>query len=180
MKHILILLSLSLVFSSFSSINSENTESLSTVIFKLNYNSWGLRGFGGRLTVRNIETNEIYKRRTKKGFRPFIIIENLPVGEYEILELEIISGGPLIYIKDKNLFNVLRIEKPKNYYLGNYLTKKIKPILKLNIAISKKEKDPEFKIMKQLIAKSPKWLNLEIDYSKSLFKSDRTEVKITN
>ena len=146
----------------------------------MNYNSWGFRGFGGSLSVRNIETNKVYQSHTKFGFMPFIIVEDLPIGQYEIIELEIISGGPIILLRDRNLFNIIELNSPKNYYLGNYLTKKIKPVFKLNIAVSAIENDDDEKIREQLLKKSDKWYDLEIDKEQRLFKSNRTEILIKN
>jgi len=178
MKHIQILVILGIMFSSFSITNLDKTEDHSTLLLKMNYKSLGLKGFGGNLIIRNLETNEVFKSVSKIGFSPFIIIEDLPIGEYEVLELKIISGGPIISIRDKNLFNTIKLESPKNYYLGNYLTTKIKPIFKLNIAVSRKEKDSERTIVKQLRKKSEEWLDLKIDYENILFKVDRTEIEI--
>jgi hypothetical protein len=177
MKPYLIILTFGLLFSSFNIVYLNGADRHSTVILKMNYKSPGFRGFGGSLTLRNTETNEVYKSESKIGFKQFIVLENIPIGEYEVQELEIISGGPLIFIRDKSLFNELTIDSAKNYYLGNYLTQKIKPILKLHIAVTKIDSDSEDKIIKNL---PEEFSNVDIEYSKTLFKEERTEIEINN
>ncbi len=177
-KLLFISFTLSCICASSGYAQSIDKPNYSALIFKMNYNSMGLRGFGGKLTVRNVETNEVYKSKSKMGFNPFIVIEDLPIGIYETIELEILTGGPILILRDRRLFNQIKIDTAKNYYLGNYLTKKIKPLFKYNIDVTCIENDPQNKVSKQLKKKDSKWLTLDTDFDQKLFRYMSTEIQI--
>jgi len=164
--------------SSYTHLENKKTFAFSSLVINMNYSSMGLRGFGGKLVIRELATGEKFESHTKIGFNSFIIIENLPSGKYEVVDLKIITGGPVIILRDKQIFDTLTIESPQNYYLGNYLTKKIKPLLEYHIEVTSINADNESKIYKKLGKLSNKWLDLEINYSQNLFKIEKTRISL--
>lgn len=164
-------------FKNMSRIGNDNS---AVILMKIKYNAYGWTGFGGTLKVRNTLTNETYESKTMKGFSPFVMIANVPYGTYSVEELQIISGPYKVTIKDKSEFNEIQIAESKIYYLGNYITKKVPPLLKLNFLITNAEADNEGKIYKQLKKDSEIWSKYSIDYEQMLFKSDSTKIEIKN
>lgn len=183
MKHIgyiLLLFLTGLITISYRPSEPSTPVDFSVIVLKVKYNSYGLTGFGGKLVIRNIETNGLYESHSNKGINPYIIIEDLPRGKYLIEELNIISGPNVLTIQDKSKFNIIDINDHKIYYLGSYITKKIPPVLELNFEIHKTPNDDKEQIIKQLKKKSDNWLNQEIDFDQSLFKTDSINIRIKN
>lgn len=177
-RHIIICIFIAV--GTFSFINADETAQVnnSIVLIKVKYNSYGINGFGGKLKIRNITTNIFYESRIKAGYNSFVMITNIPKGTYNIEELQIISGRNKLNIRDKSYFNLLKIDEPKIYYLGNYTAKKIPPLLELHFQIAKTKMDEEEKIYKQVKKDSETWLKYKIDSEHQLFKSDTTQVEI--
>ena len=94
----IIILIVFVLTTSFNFQTKYDRSNLSAVILKIKYSSYGIKGFGGKLKIRNIESNEIFESKSKKGFNPYVIIENLPECKYFIEEIEIISGPTLLII----------------------------------------------------------------------------------
>lgn len=146
----LLLLLVVLVCTSFKQNTVSEPESLGAIILKLKYNSYGMVGFGGSLKLRNLESDQTFESKSKMGNNPFVIVENLPVGNYEVEELKIISGTNIITLRKGLGFNTLKIDSEKVYYLGYYMTKKIPPLTEYHIQITKGENDSVEKIYKAL------------------------------
>lgn len=176
-KQVLILL-VGLITISFKTTDNATSDNLSVLIVKLRYDSYGMVGFGGSLIVRNLETNDMYQSKSKIGFNPFVIVENLPLGNYKIEKLEIISGSNVLSLNDEFIFNTLKIDTPKIYNLGSFMTKKIPPLMELNFKITRTENDENEKIYKKVKRMSEKWQDLQIDSSHNLFVKDTTIIKI--
>ncbi len=177
---LIIFLLLGIHLISFRSLSSIDSDGLSALVIKLKYNSYGMTGFGGSLRVRNIKTDEVFESKSKKGFNPFVIIENVPSGNYIVERLDMISGPNVLKLANKSDFNVIKVNESRIYYLGNYEAKKIPPLMKLNFAVMKSEQDSEEKVYKQLKKKSDSWLKLKIDFGQSLFVKDSTTIEIKN
>lgn len=178
-KHILILIA-GLLAISFKPTDSEISDNLSVLIVKLKYNSYGMTGFGGALKVRNLETNQVFESKSKKGLNPYVIVENLPIGNYKVEELKIISGPNVLTLRNEVEFNRLKVDTSKVYYLGSYMTRKIPPIKELNFQVIRIENDEIETIYKQLKNKSDKWQKLQIDLQQSVLVKDTTTIKIKN
>jgi hypothetical protein len=175
------LLSILAVWSSHFEHNRQSgSEELASVSVRMTFKSPGFTGYGGYLSLVNVESGKLYESTIKMGFRPYIVVEDLPMGHYEVVYLHVITGGPYLFLDDQQLYNQILVEESKNYYLGNYLTKKIKPTFKLHVKITKEEDDPREKIYKKIGKIDKKWTSLEIDYSQSLFKNDSSKVIIRN
>ena len=177
----ILILSIFTVWSSYFDSNSHlDSEELSSVSVRMTFKAKGFTGYGGYLSLINVESKEAYQSTTKIGFRPYILVENLPIGEYDVVFLDVITGGPYVLLDDKKLFNRISIVEQKNYYLGNYLIKKIKPTFKLHVSITKQEDDSTGKIYKKIEKIGEKWTALEIDFDQALFKNDSSKVIIRN
>ncbi|HLN53662.1 MAG TPA: hypothetical protein VK212_08130 [Lentimicrobium sp.] len=176
-KHIIILV-VGLLMISFVPTDSVTSNKLSVLIVKLRYNSHGITGFGGSLKVRNLETNEVYESKSKKGFGPYVIVENIPVGNYKVEDLKIISGPNVLTLGNELEFNRIKIDTSQVYYLGSYLTKKIPPIKDLNFQMIRTENDEKETIYKQLKKKSDNWQKLQIDFQQTILLNDTTTIKI--
>ncbi len=176
----IIFLLIGILTSSFKSADQIETNNLSALVIKLTYDSYGMTGFGGSLKVRNLETNEVFESKSRIGFNPFVIIENLPLGNYKVEELKINSGSNVLTSRNDLEFNQLKLDTSKVYYLGSYLTEKIPPMMELNFQITRTENDETKKIYKQLKKKSENWLKLQIDFEQRLLINDSTTIKIKN
>ena len=166
----------------FSYVKADETQqnNNSIVLIKVKYNSYGINCFGGKLKIRNVATNKLYESKSKTGFNSFVMITNVPKGTYAVEELQIISRPNTLIIREKPYFTLLNIDESKIYYLGNYTTKKIPPLLELHFQIAKTKIDEEEKIYKQVKKDSESWLKFKIDYQQQLFKSDTIQVEIKN
>ncbi|MBU3663700.1 MAG: hypothetical protein FGM41_10965 [Bacteroidetes bacterium] len=174
----LLLLLVVLVSTSFKKYAISEPENLAVIIIKLKYNSYGMTGFGGSLKVRNLATDEIFESKSKMGDNPFVIVENLPLGNYEVEELKIISGSNIITLRSELGFNTIKLDSSKVYNLGYYMTKKIPPLMEYHIQVTKRKNDAVEKIYKALKKKSDKWLALPIDFGQNLFLNDSTNIQI--
>jgi len=163
---------------SFKTTKHAGVNDLSVLVVKLRYNSHGMTGFGGSLKVRNLETNVIFESKSKKGFNPFVIVENLPIGNYKVEELSIISGPNVLTLRNEVDFNTLKIDTSKVYYLGSYMAKKIPPLRDLSFQVARTDNDKPEEIYKQLKKNSDNWQKLQIDFQRSVLISDITVVKM--
>ena len=148
------------------------------LIVEVNYNSYGLRGFGGYMHLKNIKTGHVYSSNSKKGFCSYIVTKDLPVGSYEVLNLEIITGGPIILVEDHRLFDTLHLEEPISYYGGNYMIKKIKPLFQYHIRITEVPSDSERKIRKKLAKHVAYPSSRPINYEQRILAQDSTELQV--
>jgi hypothetical protein len=174
------ILFLLLISSSFKDDRKSDKIKKSVVLVQLNYNSYGMRGYGGVLKIRNVEDNTTYVNKSKIGFNSFVMIPNLAIGRYIVEELQIVAGSNRMALTNKIYFDTLKLMEPKVYYLGNYLVEKVPPLIDLNFMICKMENDDEKKIYKQVKKDSESWLELKIDMAQQLFKADSTKVAIKN
>lgn len=177
------LLTLAWCTTSFSlQCQNEDLEALSTVIIQSNYEPWGANS-DGMLILMNTKTKRLYENKTSLFFQSrFIIIENLPPGEYVVSALFLPTGGTRIEQYNDSLFDTIRVNEPKHYYLGNYSIKKVrapvKPFFKFYVEVHSVEKNRIDKLRKLLHRRSEKWDKLEIDCEGSFFKSDTTLIKV--
>ena len=148
------------------------------LVVEINYNSYGLRGFGGYMQLANLETGQVYSSNVKKGFRSYIVTKDLPLGTYRVLNLGIITGGPIIPIENPQLFDTLKFEEPVSYYGGNYLVKKIKPLHQYHVRISEMPPDSEGKIRKKLAKHVEYPAAKPIDYEQRIFAEQATELRV--
>ncbi|MCH2215528.1 MAG: hypothetical protein MK086_10185 [Flavobacteriales bacterium] len=156
---------------------SRNNENLSTVILELNYKSPGLRGMGGYLSLKNLNSGEEFQSESNKlSFNSFVIVENLPPGTYEVIDFNLEYGGGSIGTKNSKFFNHLNIKPSSNYFVGSYLAKKVKPIFKFHIQIFKVSSPTEEKILKKLNKKSDRWSELNLDFTEQLLRTDTSLV----
>jgi hypothetical protein len=177
LKYIAFLLVI-LLTTSFQTTDQTEVEKLSVLVVKLRYQSHGMTGFGGSLKVRNLETNEIFQNKSKIGFNPFVIVENLPVGSYKVEALEVISGSNILTLRNEFDFNTLKLDTSMVYYLGSYMATKIPPLMGLNFQVARTENDNPKEIYKQLKKKSDNWQKLSIDFQQSVLVSDTTIIKM--
>jgi hypothetical protein len=152
----------------------------SIIITRINYRSHGMVGFGGSLIIRNTKTNQLYQGQSKKGFNPFVIVPNVPPGTYSVDYFTIISGSNKIMIHDTTYFNKIVFDKPSIYFLGNYFSEKIPPLLKYVIKISLRLEIEDIKIYKEIHENSKSWMDLKINNEIKLFKNDSTIIEIQN
>jgi hypothetical protein len=165
-------------FSSFRNPGIIEQTPKSILVIRVEYHSFGMSGLGGFLKIRNIDTNEVFVSKKRIGFYPFVVISDIPDGNYVVEELQIMAGSNKLIIRDELCFNTIHINGAKIYYLGRYLAEKIPPLLKLNFLITMDEKDDESKIYKQVRRESDAWLKYQIGWDHQLFKKDSTQIEI--
>jgi len=146
------------------------------VIFNLKFSSFNETGFGGKIKIINTATQTAFTGKSSNRLTSQIAIQNLPKGNYSVVELTIRTGSGQINYLDSSKFNQIEIYEGRTSYLGMYKTKKSPPIFKLNYEIlSDKNIDVE-KIKKQSLKITGS--ESEIDFSQKLLKSDTTYFSI--
>lgn len=174
MKHIILfVLSIFLVTSTLFA-----QEDKAVILLRLKYKSPAEVGVGGKLKIRNINTNETFESHAKIGLNPHVKISNVPFGTYIVEELEIRTGAGRIFIQEDLFFNQIKIEEPKVYYLGNYMTKKIPPLLKYNVQIFKQDKENNNKIYDEVKENFTNLQNVKVIYDIELLKKDSTIIQL--
>jgi len=159
---------------------SKTSPDSSIIITRIQYNSHGMVGYGGQLVIRNKETNQLYSSQSKRGLNPFIVIRNVPPETYSIVQFAIITGPNKLIIHNPTVFNEIVVNNASIYFLGNYSTKKIRPLLKYVILISHVQDVGDKIIHDRINDKSEKMIDLKINYHIKLFKQDSTIIEINN
>lgn len=149
----------------------------SALVVKLKYGSPGMNGFGGIIELRNTATGKVYKGESR-GFNPYVIVEHVPAGNYEVLTSEIAAGSISLVLRDKSLFEIIAVDTPGVYYLGSYAAKKVTPMMGRNFTITKSGDDEPEKIHKQVDKRSAGWQELKINSRQHLFLKDSTRVEM--
>lgn len=176
------IISVGIIASSFSNCFIKlSHENKAIIIVKTRYSTSASTGLGGFLYIRNVETKTIYKGESNSAYSPYIVIKDVPIGNYIVEEVQIPTGVTpfdLLHInKGVTHYDTLQISSNKIFYLGSYLSFKTKPLLSHKYRVIRKENDVEKKIYKQVKKRAEDWINFEIDYSQRLFNSDTTVVE---
>jgi hypothetical protein len=154
-------------------------QSQATVVVCSKYASFGMFGSGGALTIMNQSTLSTYSSIVKNGFHSFIVIENVPLGRYKVLSFEFITGYSTIIVRDTTLFNHIEISETKVYFIGNYFSKKIPPVFKLNIEL-KYYNRLDLKGLNRFLKSRVEFTTSDILRDQKLFKNETIQINLSN
>ena len=162
------------------SCNKVNKNKASAIIIKMSYDSKTTNSHGGRVILQNRDTKS-YFTGSSRDSSSYILLEGIPCGTYKIKEFTIFYANYGLNLTDATLFNPIKIEDTKIYYLGNYHTKLMEPESKFTHRITSKEEIEKDIILQELaMRKNDTWSNVKIAKDQTLFKNSNTIIYRSN
>lgn len=83
----------------------------------------GAKGYGILITLKNIDTKEMFKSKSLSPISPHSVIQNLSPGKYVVRKVEV-PVGSFMYSNwsdsVKTFFGEINIEPNSKYYLGDF------------------------------------------------------------
>lgn len=171
----IVLLLFILLITSFKPYKAKDPENSSVIFVKINSYVNGYEAYGGNLKIRNIKTNKVYKSPNRNGYNnysPYVLIKNVPIGEYFFEEVSIDTGTRLLILQYSSMFARINIDQPMIYFLGHYHINKLTTTTEKRYQVLKQNNYSAEKIFEDAKGKFRKRKNLKLNSEHKLFSND--------